>query len=553
MICSWCGYENLDRARFCGDCGRGIELDVVCESCSTANPPSYRYCDACGEPIGEPVKEPGLLPVTPTTVQAPEPAPNILASARTRLQAMGAGGWETATLISIVLLALGLRLISLTNIPPNIQADEADNLQLVYHIMANTGPGFFGIDWTQTPAFNLYLVSWFMGLFGESIVGARMASVVLSVLSLPVFYLVVRQYGLNKQAAIASTFLLATSLWYLHFSRVGWYNIHVALYGLLTILFATAAIRRENMFLYAAAGLFATFGLYGHPSGRMIFVALVAYMPIALALHKGSRKRLLLGYAVMISVALVLYLPHINFALDNWDGYNTRNRAIYIFNEQNRMQFGDKSNIEIIAQQTWNNFKGLVLLDSDTSYVGINARYIAGGRGFLDRFTSVLFWVGMIVSVLKWRHTLLWWVFFIVMLFPTQILSNATPDGGRSIGAAPVFYLFVALGIHWLFELKLRPGLAEALWIQGIFKSKLGDQWWFKSAGVVALILIAYMNVWGYFNWMNQPEAESARHPAIETADFEVWQSLQKAEAEAGRRGFNVGEWYEMKAQSNDP
>ena len=531
MTCSWCGYENLSSARFCGDCGRGLELDVVCKSCSTANPEGYTFCDACGQPI----TEPGRSPVTATTDKTSASIKNVLSLARTRLQVMGAGSWETATLISIILLALALRLVSLTNIPPNVQADEADNLQVIYHIAANTGPGFFEIDWTQTPAFNLYLMSWFMAVFGESIVGARMASVVLSVLSLLLFYFVARQYDLNKPAALASTFLLATGLWYLHFSRVGWYNIHVALYALLTILAATAAIRRGNLLLYAATGLFVTLGLYGHPSGRMIFIALVAYLPLALVLHKENKRRLLLGYAVMTSVALVLYLPHITFALDNWEDYNVRTRAIYIFNEQNRMQFGDRSNIEIIAQQTWNNFKGLVLLDSDASYIGINARYIAGGRGFLDRFTGILFWVGMAASILKWRHTLLWWVFFIVMLFPAQIVSNATPDGGRSIGTAPIFYLFVALGVHWIFELKLRV------------------HWWLKSAVLASILIIAYMNVSGYFNWMSQPEAADARQPAIEVADFEVWQALQKAEAEAGRRGFNVIEWYEIKDQGSEP
>ncbi len=437
--------------------------------------------------------------------------------------------------MSIILLGLVLRLASLTNIPPNLLGDEADNLQSIYHIMANNGPGFFEIDWAQAPAFNLYLVSGFMRVFGETIAGMRMASVIMSTLSLPVFYFVARQYDLGKPAALGAAFLLATSLWYLHFSRNGWHNINVALYALLAILTITAAIRRGSFLLYAAAGLSAALGLYSHPSGRMIIIALAVYLPVALALSEGSRRRLLIGYAVMLATAFILVLPHLTFALDNWEAYNTRARAVYVFNEQNREQFGDKSGVEIIAQQTWNNLKGFIFLEPGASYVGINARYIPGGHGFLDRFAAALFWLGMAVTFLKWRQTLIWWVFFVVMLFPTQIFSNATPDGARAIGTAPIFYLFVASGIHWLFNLRF------------------GKQWWFRSVAIVSLLVIAYLNVSGYFDWMNDPAAESARQPAVEVADFEMWQALQKSEAEAGRPGFNVGQWLEMKEQGSIP
>ena len=542
MNCPWCSYDNLPRAKFCGDCGRGLQADAVCDSCATRNPIGHRFCDACGTPFADP----GPLPATPTpprsAASAPMPrtqwiasASDGLAQARARLEKLGLYGWEAAALIAIVVLALMLRLVSLTSIPPNVLPDEADNLQVIYHIMADTGPGFFGIDWAQSPAFSLYLVSWFMQVFGETIAGMRMANVVLSTLSLPVFYFVARQNDLGRPAALAATLLLATSLWYLHFSRTGWYNIHVALYALLAVLAATAAIRRGNLALYAATGLFAALGLYGYPGGRVIIVALAAYLPIALLLHREDRRRLLVGYAVMVAIAMVLFLPHLNFAVDNWEGYNTRAKAVYILNEENRVQFGDKNAVEIMAEQTWRNFKGFILLDSGSSYVGLNARYIPGGRGFLDRLTAVLFWLGMAVSILRWRHTLLWWLFFIMMLFPVQVLSNATPDGARAVAAAPFFYLFVALALDWLLGLRFR------------------ERWLVGSAVAVAVSVIAYMNVSGYFDWMDRPETAAARQPAIEVADFEQWQTLQKIEAEAGRRGFNVSEWLEMKEQGSIP
>ena len=417
-------------------------------------------------------------------------AANSLEPVRTRLEAMGLYGWETiAALIAIVALALALRLVSLTDIPPNVLADEADNLQVIYHIMADTGPGFFGMDWAQSPAFSMYLIGWFMGVFGDTIAGMRMASVVLSTLSLPAFYFVARQNDLGRPAALGATLLLATSLWYLHFSRTGWYNIHVALYALLTVLAFTAAVRRGHLALYAATGLFAALGLYGYPGGRFRHrrprrlsshragAALGGPQAPGDRVRRDARRR-----------SSVLFLPHLNFAVDNWEGYTTRTKAVWILNEENRVQFGDKNAVEIMAVQTWRNLKGFILLDPDSSFVGLNARYIPGGRGFLDRLTAALFWLGMAVSVLRWRHTLLLWVFFIMMLFPVQVLSNATPDGARAVGAAPFFYLFIALAFQWF--------LGPAAFASG---------GWPEAPWPSLIAVIAYLNVTGYFDWMELP------------------------------------------------
>ena len=101
--------------------------------------------------------------------------------------------------------------------------------------------------------------------------------------------------------------------------------------------------------------------------------------------------------------------------------------------------------------------------------------------------------------------------------------------------AAPFFYLFAAVALHWLLE--LRPA----------------QRWLVGSAVAVAVAVIAFLNVSGYFDWMERPETALARQPAVEVADFELWQERQKAEIEAGRGGFNVSEWLEMKEQGAVP
>ena len=164
------------------------------------------------------------------------------------------------------------------------------------------------------------------------------------------------------------------------------------------------------------------------------------------------------------------------------------------------------------------------------SNVGLNSRYIPPNHGLLDRLTALLFWLGLVVSVFWWRQALLWWLFFIVMIFPIQVLGSRTPDAARAVGAVPLFYLFIALALDWLFSLRYTR-----------------NQWAFKAAAIAVLMFIAYLNVSGYFEWMESPHAATVRQPAVDANEFESWQTLQKAAAEAGRGGFNVGEWLEMK------
>ncbi len=516
--CAWCEHENAPGSRFCGNCGRTLVFDVACPFCGRNNSEESAHCDACGVLLDE-------------SKRTTSTGARYYDRLRGRFNFLT---WPLVTLAAIIAFALLIRLYSLADIPPNLVPDEADNLIVVYRIMADIGPGFFELDWKPQPAFSVYMMGWFMGVFGETIVGMRMASVALSTASILVFYAVVRQQGVGRPASLGATFLLATGVWYLHFSRSGWENIHVGLYALSAMLALNAAIRSKrlsvSLLLFAATGLFAALGLYGYTSGRVIIVALLVYLPIAIFLHREVRKRLLIGYGVMCLTALVLFWPQLDNALDDWESFNRRVDTVYVLNEQNRQKFEGKDDFEIIAHQTWENVKGFILVDTGLWHVGLNARYIPPGRGLLDRLTAILFWGGLIVSVTRWRQAVLWWVFFIVMIFPIQIPGNGTPDAARAVGAAPLFYLFVALALDRLFGLRYLKGL----WVVGV-------------AAVAVLALIAYVNVSGYFDWMERPETAAARQPAVDAADFESWQLLQKAAAEAGQGGFNVGEWLEMK------
>ncbi len=513
--CLWCSYPNPEDAQFCGDCGRSLEFDRECPSCKTANPADNLFCDACGTRLLEGNAEPAQVPkpVEPSRLLQPEITLRI--------------SWVGLALAGIVAVALLIRLVGLTDTPPNVSADEADNLQVVYRVLDGSGPGFFGLDWKPAPAFSTYVITWFTYLFGDGIVGLRVASVVLSTAALVLFYFVARR-TLGVGASLAATALLSTSLWFLHFSRSGWENVHVALFMLGAVLSIQLAIERRSWYLYALAGLFAALGLYGFASGRVIVLALVVYLPLAAALHREQWRRLLVGFGVLVSVAFVLFLPQLRTALDDWGHFNRRVDDISVLNTTEDYR-GDSGLVPILVHQTWRTIDGLFMMDSGLSTFGLNGRYLPPGWAVLDRLTGILFWIGLVVSFFRWRQTLLWWTMLLVMLFPIQVLSTGTPDAARAVGAAPLFFLFVGLAVDWILGLRVARHPA------------------FKAGTAVVVAIIATINLNGYLGWMDRPETSDARQPAVQVAEFDRWRAAQKADIAAGGDGFNVGEWHEIR------
>ena len=448
------------------------------------------------------------------------------------VELMAKPGKRHRLLLSLLLLsafALTIRLVSLSTVPPNVSSDEADNLRVVYRILVGKGPGFFGLDWKPAPAFSVYVISLFMRIFGFSIVGMRMASVVLSVGAVILFYLFARR-DLSDFASLAGALLLSSGLWYLHFSRNGWDNVQVSLFSIGAALSLDLAIRQKRWRFYVATGVFASLGLYGHLAGRPIILAILAYLPLALLFNPRDGKEILKGYAITLLTAMILFLPQVRTIWERWEYFNSRVQLLWIWNVE-WPYLGDSSTVQILLHQVERTLRSFFLMDPRVNAYGLNQKYLRLGWAFLDPLSSILYWVGLVASLFMWKRTALWWCFLLVLLFPIQILSSGTPDGARAIGAAPFLYLFVALAIDRV----LYWGRKQRRVVVGLL-------------AVVLLVAVA-INLWAYVNWMESPTAAYERQPAVEVGEFETWQRLQIEAAERGEGGFNVREWHQMRGE----
>jgi class 3 adenylate cyclase len=56
--CPKCGVENRHDASFCGECGASLAQEIVCSNCQRSNPAGRKFCDGCGQRLGEPSAAP---------------------------------------------------------------------------------------------------------------------------------------------------------------------------------------------------------------------------------------------------------------------------------------------------------------------------------------------------------------------------------------------------------------------------------------------------------------------------------------------------------------
>lgn len=435
---------------------------------------------------------------------------------------------EVVGIAILLVCAFVLRVASLDSIPTNITADEADNLSTVFRIKESGQPGPFGLDWKPQPAMSAYLSLGFMNIFGDTVFGLRMVSAVFSTIALVPFYLLARQV-VRPWPAIAAGAMLATGQWYLHFSRSGWENVHVALYALSAALALTLALRseRRRYWWYIAAGVAAALGLYGYFAGRLILVALLAYAPLAWWWAKGSRRTVISGYAVLVATSVVLFVPQVPAIIDNWEEFTLRTDTVFVLN-QPRPYHGQTSDAGVLFEQFERTARGFFFLDGE---VFSNARYGPAGEPLYDRLTGALFLAGLILSVRRFRETALWWCMLLVPLLATQILSEGTPDGARAVIVAPFLYLFAALAFDE----------AIARFPDGFPRMRRRA----CNAVVAGVLVLCVWNVVHYFDWIQSPAAEEARQPAVELENYHLWRATLRDGIRAEGPDFHLDDWEE--------
>ena len=415
---------------------------------------------------------------------------------------------EALAFAVIFAVCIAVRLWHLGTVPRIITADETDNLQVAYKIIKGTGPGVFGFDWKPAPIFSLYPLAWSIQTFGDSVVAFRMFPVILSLLTIVMFYVVARE-SMGARAALLAMALLGTNLWFLSFSRTAWENTNAALFALGACWCTQRAIKTGRYDWWVRAGVFVAFGFYGYFTGRFIFIPVGMMAGLAIVLRQAPWRRTFFGLGLAAIVSAVLFAPQARRIYNDWDHFNSRTKNVSVFNSGKEPYEGRTNGWEIAGINLQRNIRGFIFFDKTEVGRGLWARYNPDFRPPLDLIAGPLFLAGLITGLWRWRKTYGWFTFF-VPLFVAEVFSKGTPDLARGILFAPFYFLFIGLLFEELLN-RIEPRRTRII----------------GSVAAAALVaFIGFSNVYDYFSWQRRDPTQNARLPGVDACEFSAWRTI---------------------------
>lgn len=409
-------------------------------------------------------------------------------------------------LFLITMLALGLRLWRLGDMPPGLWWDEGHHNQRALDILQG---GARPIYFTEADGFeplHIYLTALIFRLFGVHYLATRWVTALAGALTIPALYWAAFEWlaeslghSRARRVGLLAAFNLTVIFPHVLISRIGF---EVALVPAGTVLMLAAlgrGVRTKRVAWFALSGLFLGMTLYAYPAARIVPILIVAWTMTLLLFERPMLRRIWPGLTLIPIVSLLTYMPLGIYFLQHPEWFIGRMRYV---------SSGALSGWLPLLTGIWKTARGIFIW-GDTY-----PRHNLPGRAFLDPLQGVLLIVGMGVLM---RYTcrrardakglLLLPLWLLVGLLPSA-LSDGAPTFTRGLGAAPPLALLIALG-------------GEGLWQIG--QRKYG---WRRATAVLAFMLITStaLTVNDYF--IRYP----ARPELFAAFQVDLWETLTEAQ-----------------------
>lgn len=410
--------------------------------------------------------------------------------------------WEVILVIGLTLVALLVRGLAIGNIPNGISADEAEMGMVARAVRSGSMTDAFATSWLSHPNLWFFLQALSITVFGDTLGGLRMVSVVVGTAALPLMYQFARMVAASlywnlrhteryafftRLFALLATILLGSSHFHLHYSRYALNNIADPALALTFFILLCSGFRTHRPWNFASAGVVLGLALHFYMGARLLLVLLATMLCYQLVrdpsrVFRMRRLLLLLGFGFFLGIG-----PLLQHFLTHPQEFSARFAGVGIFSDWFKHYAGQKSWVEIILWQFRAAF-GAYTFVPDTS-----CQYDPG-IALLDPISAVFFVFGVALAIVHGRKgemfLLLAWVGG-AAFFGGVLLAN-TPESGRYVITTPALSLLVTLAVMQLgtivYALVRQIG-PFAPWSALISNSVRG--------GVVALV--AAINLYFYF------------------------------------------------------
>lgn len=373
-------------------------------------------------------------------------------------------------LILILWLTLFLRVWQLDILPPGLHYDEAFNGTMAREVLRGINrPIFFTDNFGEEPL-HMYAEATVFALVGESPWSIRLTSALFGVLFVTAVYACARAFFPRADiTALVAAFLAATLLWSLMFARIGIET--TTLPAMLTLSAASLGFlyRRWSWAWVLGAGFLLGATIYTYLASRVWLPTVFIWFLYLVVFHRALVRQHFFRWLVLAAVALLTVAPLLLFFV--WNPLALTGRAGDVFTP---------ATFALNLMRT----AGMFFFNGD-----MDPRDNVPGRAALDIILAVLFMIGIVVSLVRFRKPfyafLLIWL---VMMSLPSALTEFAPNMRRAIGALPATILLCALAFEFVTE-RIQTSKIENR------KLKYGA----LGALVLLLAASAFWNVRAYF------------------------------------------------------
>ena len=364
---------------------------------------------------------------------------------------------EVAAVAFIIAVAFAVRFIALSDEPGPFWADEGDDGIGGLEVARGVRNNFFDMG-IQTVQPTIYYAT--MGLpfklFGPSILWARLPTVIVGTVTVPLLYLLLREVFSRRVALVGAAFVAVFQV-HVHYSRMAFPNAYDAFFAILVLYFAFRSIRTSAFVDFALTGLATGLAYYFFMGGRVVpLVLLVLLAFMALRTRGAFVWRNFWGLAVLFTGFVIAFLP----AALYYDGTKSDDSTFGAFTSgtftsrwetQNIFDTGwlDKEKELTGRSEThvlWDQFQHtlgafVVYGDTDLHY---NSRV-----PYLDAVSSALLVIGGVYALFHLfqpRFFALYTLFLLTVIFGGTLLGPPV-GSNRMLATTAVSAAFVALGL----------------------------------------------------------------------------------------------------------
>lgn len=356
--------------------------------------------------------------------------------------------------IVLLLLAWGLRLCCLEEVPPGWRDDELINIHaLSSQLLEGRFPVYYLGASGHEPLYH-HLHAGVHALLGFDVLSGHILSAAFGLLSVALTYALARRlYPRERMTAIVASAALAASFWSLMYSRTAIRHISLPPFALATtyVFWRQIDDERPTVFGWGLVGLLLGATLYTYTASRLLPVLFVGFMGYLALVHRDRFRRHWRGVAVALAVMALLAAPlgvaivqgRSNRAIE---GIGADARVTELATPLRALRGGDPRPMLASVVKTL----GMFHASGDPEWL-----YNIAGRPVFGFFGGALLWGGVAFCISRWRQPRRFFLLpWLGLGLSPAFIGTPAASLSHTIFAQPAAYLLLALALvqlcRWL-------------------------------------------------------------------------------------------------------